>query len=215
MFRLMLAATLTANYGIYGPAYELCENAPAKPAPGKTESEEYLMSEKYEIRQRDRNAPGSLVPLITTLNQIRRSNPALQSNESLQFPPHRQPQDDCYSKTTPDLDKMSFVVIVNLDPYNQQSGWTDLDLGRLGLLPGESFVVEDLSEWPQLHLAWSPKLRCPAARRRSRRHLSVSRNTGAGSCPPGHKPRRTKPGHPDASRCEQIVRIQISSENWN
>ncbi len=63
MFRLVLAATLTANYGIYGPAYELCENAPAKPAAGRTESEEYLMSEKYEIRQRDRNAPGSLVPL--------------------------------------------------------------------------------------------------------------------------------------------------------
>ena len=56
--RVILAATLTANYGIYGPAYELAENAPARPAPGKTESEEYLDSEKYEIRQRDRNAPG-------------------------------------------------------------------------------------------------------------------------------------------------------------
>ena len=55
MQRLILAATLTANYGIYGPAYELLESAPAKPSPGKTESEEYLDSEKYEIRQRDRN----------------------------------------------------------------------------------------------------------------------------------------------------------------
>ena len=79
MQRLILAATLTANYGINGPAYELSENAPAKPAPGKAESEEYLDSEKYEIRQRDRHASGSLVPLMTELNAIRRANPALQS----------------------------------------------------------------------------------------------------------------------------------------
>ena len=74
MHRVILAATLAASYGIYGPAYELAENAPAQPPPGKTESEEYLDSEKYQIRQRDRNATGSLVPLITALNRIRREN---------------------------------------------------------------------------------------------------------------------------------------------
>ena len=99
MSRLILATTLTANYGIYGPAYELGENAPAKPAPGKTESEEYLKSEKYEIRQRDRNAPGTLVPLITQLNQIRRTNPALQSNESLQF--HATDNPNCWPIPSP------------------------------------------------------------------------------------------------------------------
>jgi starch synthase (maltosyl-transferring) len=147
MFRLVLAATLTANYGIYGPAYELCENLPAKPAAGKTESEEYLMSEKYEIRQRDRNTPGSLVPFITSINQIRRDNPALHTNESLLFHPTDNPNLLTYSKTTPDF-KNTIVVIVNLDPYNQQAGWTDLDLGRLGLAPGDSFDVEDLLNGP-------------------------------------------------------------------
>ena len=143
MFRLVLAATLTANYGIYGPAYELCENAPAKPTAGKTESEEYLMSEKYEVRQRDRNAAGSLVPLITLVNKIRRTNPALQSNESLLFHATDNPNLLAYSKSTPDLSN-AILVIVNLDPYNLQSGWTDLDLPRLGLVPGTDFYVEDL-----------------------------------------------------------------------
>jgi starch synthase (maltosyl-transferring) len=147
LFRLVLAATLTANYGIYGPAYELCENAPAKPAPGCTGSEEYLMSEKYEIRQRDRNARGSLVGFISTVNQIRRGNPALQSNDTLLFHPVDNPNLIAYSKATPDLRNI-VVVIVNLDPVHEQSGWVDLDLPHLGLGPGDSFVVEDLLNGP-------------------------------------------------------------------
>jgi len=143
LLRLVLAATMTANYGIYGPAYELCENAPAKPAPGRTESEEYLMSEKYEIRQRDRNAPGSLVPFISTINQIRRTNPALQSNDTLQFHSIDNPNLIAYSKTTRDLTNV-LLVIVNLDPVYQQSGWVDVDLPRLGVGPGDSYMMEDL-----------------------------------------------------------------------
>lgn len=143
MERLILAATLTANYGIYGPAYELGENAPAKPAPGKTESEEYLDSEKYEIRQRDRNAPGSLIPLITQLNQIRRAHPALQQNDTLRFHATDNPQIICYSKSNADFSD-TLLVLVNMDVVNPQAGWTDLDLGALNLAPGESFMVEDL-----------------------------------------------------------------------
>jgi starch synthase (maltosyl-transferring) len=143
MFRLVLAATLSANFGIYGPAYELCENAPAKPTLGRTESEEYLMSEKYEIRQRDGHAPGSLVPFITLVNQIRRANPALQSNQSLYFHNIDNPNLLAYSKVTPDF-RNTILVIVNLDPSNPQSGWTDLDLARLGLATGESYHVDDL-----------------------------------------------------------------------
>ena len=141
--RLVLATTLTANYGMYGPAYELCENIPARPAPGRTESEEYMDSEKYEIRQRSGNAPGSLVPLITQLNKIRRANPALQSNTSLRFHATDNPQLICYSKTTPDK-KNAILVIVNLDPLYGQTGWTDIDLTALGLAPGQSFLVDDL-----------------------------------------------------------------------
>ena len=141
--RVILAATLTANYGIYGPAYELCENAPAKPASGKTDSEEYLHSEKYEIRQRDRNTPGSLVPLITSLNQIRHSNPALQSNLSLHFHSSENPHLLCYSKSTAAFEN-TILVAVNLDPFNEQAGWVDLDLEHLGFSGDENFLVEDL-----------------------------------------------------------------------
>ena len=78
--RLVLAATLGANYGIYGPAFELCENQPR--APG---SEEYLNSEKYEIKHCDLESPWSLRDLIARVNAARRENPALQSDWSLKF----------------------------------------------------------------------------------------------------------------------------------
>ncbi len=93
--RLVLAATLAANYGIYGAAFELGENTPAKPG-----SEEYLNSEKYEIKSWDLQDPASLKPLITRLNRIRRQNPALQSNERLHFHPTDNPSLICYSKRT-------------------------------------------------------------------------------------------------------------------
>ena len=141
--RIILATTLSANYGIYGPAFELAENAPAPPQPGRTESEEYLNSEKYEIRQRNRNAPGSLVPLITRLNKIRRTNPALQSNGSLHFHAIDNPNILCYSKTSPNFENV-ILTIVNLDAIYHQSGWTDLDLSRMNLLPNESYTVQDL-----------------------------------------------------------------------
>ncbi|HUY95340.1 MAG TPA: alpha-1,4-glucan--maltose-1-phosphate maltosyltransferase [Terracidiphilus sp.] len=141
MVRLMLAATLTANWGMYGPAFEVCENAPARPAPGKTESEEYLNSEKYEIRQRERNAPGSLAPLITEVNRIRRENPALQRNDTLRFHATDNSMFLCYSKSAPGN---TLLMVVNLDAVYAQSGWTDLDLDALGLRPNEAYFVEDL-----------------------------------------------------------------------
>ena len=150
--RVVLAATLSSNYGIYGPAYELAENTPAAPPPGKSESEEYLNSEKYEIRQRDRDAPGSLVPLIAALNRIRRANPALHTNHSLHFHGVDNPNLICYSKSTPNFDNL-IVTIVNLDAFHEQSGWTDLNLDRLGLRGDESYIVEDLLNGERY--AWS------------------------------------------------------------
>jgi starch synthase (maltosyl-transferring) len=87
--------------------------------------------------------PGSLVPLITTLNNIRNANQALQSNESLHFHSIGNPQLICYSKSTPGLENI-VLVVVNLDSFNEQFGWTNLDLGRLGLAANETFQVEDL-----------------------------------------------------------------------
>ncbi len=95
MQRIILATTLAASYGIYGPAFELLENVPIRQG-----SEEYLNSEKYQIRRWDRAAAHSIAPLITRLNQIRRANPALQSDLSLHFHPVDNPQIICYSKST-------------------------------------------------------------------------------------------------------------------
>lgn len=136
MQRVILAATLGANYGIYGPAFELGENLPVKPG-----SEEYLNSEKYEIRRWDRNAPHSLAPLITRLNQIRRENPALQSDGSLHFHPVDNPHILCYSKIAEDN---VILVAINLDPAQEQAGWIDLDLKHLSIGHGQDFDVEDL-----------------------------------------------------------------------
>jgi starch synthase (maltosyl-transferring) len=136
MQRVILAATLGANYGIYGPAFELGENLPAKPG-----SEEYLNSEKYEIRQWDRKASHSLAPLITKLNQIRRENPALQSDGSLHFHRVDSPHILCYSKMTADN---LILVAINLDPAQEQAGWIDLDLKHLAIAHGQTFDVEDL-----------------------------------------------------------------------
>jgi starch synthase (maltosyl-transferring) len=160
MQRLILATTLAANYGIYGPAYELSENVPAKPG-----SEEYLDSEKYQVRRWDRAASHSLAPLVTRLNRIRRTNPALQSDLSLHFHPVDNPHILCYSKSTlppagagpsaPDLTDEPpniILVTVNLDPKNEQAGWIDLDLGKLGIAHDESFDVEDLLTG--IHYQW-------------------------------------------------------------
>jgi starch synthase (maltosyl-transferring) len=136
MQRVILAATLGANYGIYGPAYELGENLPAKPG-----SEEYLDSEKYEIRHWDRSSSNSLAPLITRLNQIRRDNIALHSDNSLHFHHVDNPNIICYSKSS---NGNQILVAVNLDPHQEQAGWIDLDLKQLAIPHNENFEIEDL-----------------------------------------------------------------------
>ena len=141
--RVILAATLSANYGIYGPAYELCEWRPAKAAPGKTGSEEYLDSEKYQIRAWDRTSSSSIAPLIRLLNRIRYENLALQANQGLHFHTAPNPQLLCYSKSTPDLAN-TILTVVNLDPANEQAGIIDLAMDKLGLPWDGSFEVEDL-----------------------------------------------------------------------
>ncbi|HTZ59525.1 MAG TPA: alpha-1,4-glucan--maltose-1-phosphate maltosyltransferase [Acidobacteriaceae bacterium] len=136
--RLVLATTLTSNYGIYGPAFELGENVPVR-----TGSEEYLNSEKYEIKTWDLTNPLSLKPLITRLNLIRREHPALQSNDRLHFHPTDNPSLMCYSKRTSDGSNL-ILVVVNLDPFLVQNGWVSLDLEALGLRANDTFEVYDL-----------------------------------------------------------------------
>jgi starch synthase (maltosyl-transferring) len=138
MSRLVLAATLSANYGIYGPAYEHADNRPREPG-----SEEYLDSEKYQLRAWDLERPDSLAEFIGRVNGARRDNPALQSDRLLAFFPVDNDQLIGYGKITPDRSNV-IVVVVNLDPHHAQSGWMELDLEWLGLAKGESYQMHDL-----------------------------------------------------------------------
>jgi starch synthase (maltosyl-transferring) len=136
--RLVLAATLSSGYGIYGPAFELCENRPRE-----TGSEEYLNSEKYEIRHWDLDRPENLKEIIARVNRIRRENPALQSNAHLRFHPIDNDQLICYSKQSEDGTNV-IVVVVNLDPHHTHAGWMDLALEELGLAAAQPYQVHDL-----------------------------------------------------------------------
>ena len=136
--RLVLAATLGSNYGMYGPAYELCENVARERG-----SEEYLNSEKYEIKKRDLYATNSLRPLISRVNAIRKENPALQSNDSLRFHVIDNEQLIAYSKRSAD-GKNLIVVVVNLDPIWKQSGILQLPLEELGIDVRHPYRFADL-----------------------------------------------------------------------
>jgi len=150
MQRVILAATLGASYGIYGPAYELLEGRPAKPTAGKTSSEEYLDSEKYEIRDWDRSSADSIAPLITQLNRIRHANPALQRNENVHFHAIDEPNLLVYSKANADFSNV-ILVAVNLDPKAEHGGWINLASDKLGLPWQGNFEVEDLLTGARYH----------------------------------------------------------------
>ena len=137
VIRLVLAATLGANYGIYGPAFELMEGAPREPG-----SEEYLHSEKYELRKRDPRAD-SLSELIARVNRIRRENPALQRDDTLRFHPVDNERLLCYSKEDDAGDDV-MITVVNLDPAYVQSGWIEVPVEEWGLAPDQSYQVHDL-----------------------------------------------------------------------
>jgi starch synthase (maltosyl-transferring) len=115
--RAVLAATAAANYGMYGPAYELQERTPREPG-----SEEYLNSEKYELKKWDLERADSLAPLISRLNAIRKDNAALQSDWSLKFHDIGNAHLIAYSKRSGENE---ILVVVNLDVHHPQSGWID------------------------------------------------------------------------------------------
>jgi starch synthase (maltosyl-transferring) len=138
MTRLVLAATLGASYGIYGPAFELGENRRKD-----TVSEEYLNSEKYEIKHWDIKKQNSLRDFIARVNRIRRENPALQSDLTLRFHSVDNEHLICYSKVTGDLANI-ILVVVNLDYRYKQSGWLDLSPEEFGLETGQPYKVHDL-----------------------------------------------------------------------
>jgi starch synthase (maltosyl-transferring) len=138
--RFILAATLGASYGIYS-GFELAENVPVRPG-----SEEYLDSEKYQIRTRNFDRPDSLAGLIQQVNQIRRDHPALQWDWGLRFHQTDNRNLICYSKRSPEGSATSDVLlmVVNLDPHHMQHGFVRLPLADWDLGPESVVEVHDL-----------------------------------------------------------------------
>jgi len=134
--RLVLAATLGASYGIYS-GFELCEGRAV------AGSEEYLDSEKYQIRLWDWDRPGHIKELVAIVNRIRREHQALQFDNGLRFHPTDNPNLIAYTKQSPDA-ASRVLVVVNLDPHNMQHGWITLPPTALGVESGGPFAVTDL-----------------------------------------------------------------------
>ena len=145
--RLILAATLAASYGIYS-GFELCENTPVRQG-----SEEYLDSEKYQIKPRDWNQADSLRELIARVNHIRRVQPALQTNAALNFYNTDNPHFLWFSKAGLGSEGSSgskgskgsrVFVVANTDPHWMQHGWVQVPIWEMGIGERDRYVVEDL-----------------------------------------------------------------------
>jgi len=134
--RAALAATLSSLWGVYS-GFELCE---AAAVPG---TEEYLDSEKYEIRVRDWDGPGNIKEYIARLNRIRRENPALQASQNLRFYEADNPHVLFYGKMTPARDNL-ILVAVNLDPFAPHETTLRVPLGEIGVAPDETYELSDL-----------------------------------------------------------------------
>ena len=135
--RLVLAATLGASYGIYGPPFELCIG---DAIPG---TEEYRDSEKYQVRVWDRDGAGNIRDLVTRINRARHEHPALQFDDRLRFHDGDDERLLVYSKTTRDLADV-ILVVVNLDPHRVAAGWLEVPLADLGIAAGASYEVHDV-----------------------------------------------------------------------
>jgi starch synthase (maltosyl-transferring) len=172
LIRAALAATLSGLWGVYS-GFELCE---AAPLPGR---EEYLDSEKYQLRERDWNAPGNIVAEIAALNRIRRANPALHSHLGLTFYACSNRQVLYFAKATPTRDNMVLVAVC-LDPHQAQEASIELPLWEFGLGDDGALLAEDLLRgdefvWrgKQQHLRLDPAL-APYRLWRLRREESVA-----------------------------------------
>jgi starch synthase (maltosyl-transferring) len=138
MMRLLLASTLAANYGIYGPAFELCEGRALRAG-----SEEYLDSEKYQIRDWDIESSNSLREFIALVNRIRRENPALQNDITLRF--HNIDNEYLLAYSKQSLDGSNLIVtVINLDPRHRHSGFLDLPLAEMAVDAAHPFQAHEL-----------------------------------------------------------------------
>ena len=174
--RLVLAATLSTLYGIYN-GFELCEGTPI---PGK---EEYLDSEKYEIKAWDYDRPGNIRDYVALVNRIRRDNPALQEFTNLRFYNAWNDNIIYYGKMTAAGDNI-ILVAVNLDPHDAQAANFEVPLWELNLPDWGDVEVEDLFTGRKLRLARQGAARLARSERQSLRHLADHAARPAGLTPP-------------------------------
>lgn len=137
LIRLLLAGTMSSNYGMYGPLFEFGLN---EAYPGK---EEYTRSEKYEIKHWDWVKPTRIKEVITKLNQIRKENEALQSTWNIEFCDTDNDQIICFSKESQDKTNQ-LIIVISFDAHNTQTGWVKVPLKALGLKENQPFAVHDL-----------------------------------------------------------------------
>ena len=134
--RAILAATLSPSWGVYGPAFELLEHEPVRDG-----SEEYLDTEKFQLRVWDLDREDSLAPLLTRLNRIRHEHRAFRTLETLRFHGTDDPGLLCFTKTDPAGVGAAIIVVVNLDPVGRHAGLVDIDLAAIGLPYGSDYDV--------------------------------------------------------------------------
>ena len=146
IIRLALAATLSSSYGVYGPAYEFTDN---QPVPGR---EEYLNSEKYEVKWHDWKRTNRMTDIITMVNRARKEHPALQSTWNLHFCAIHDQNLLAYVKATADLSDI-FLIVVNLDPNQRHSGFVQLPKERLGISDRVNVKLHDLMT--DEHYTWT------------------------------------------------------------
>jgi|TARA_B110000438_G_scaffold291359_1_gene328201 starch synthase (maltosyl-transferring) len=145
--RYVLAATLSSNIGIYGPAYELLDT---EPYPGK---EEYINNEKYQLKAWDWNAPGNIKAEIAAVNRIRNENRAFQRTQNVSFIDCDNPQIIAYMKQNFDRTNQ-FIVVVNMDWFNPQSGTLNISLESMGFGPDAEFTITDLLDPSRTSYRW-------------------------------------------------------------
>ena len=132
-----MAATMSSNYGLYGPVFDHMIHAAV---PGK---EEYYDSEKYEFKKWDWDLKNKLIHIMPIINKARKENTALQYTNNIKFCSIENDQIIAYFKMSED-GKNKMLMVVNLDPHDKQSGWVQLPLEEIGVHEGQEVRVRDL-----------------------------------------------------------------------
>lgn len=144
ILRLILAATMSSNYGLYGPVYEFGINTP------HAKKEEYVDNEKYEIKHWEWDKYTKIKDIIARINKIRKENTALQTTWNIEFAETSNNQIICYGKADPQTGN-TIITVVNLDPYHTQGAHVRIPIEKLGIEPYKTYSLKDLLSGSKYH----------------------------------------------------------------